>query len=204
MGFEVWAYNEQEKKKKELKDKEKADFQKKQVEHQKMKEYIDTETQTEENLHQLHDLVEEGVLTKEQAEHIADWEELTQDDIQEIFEKIDQMENLKDVDKYLPAELRITKDDYSKAMTDDIFRIQTITKLDTALTIIWQQIIPDSSSGVNLFSGFLSILDKNLILLQENTIDVKVNLKEIHEKKFPKPKLSLWSNFINFIQELFK
>jgi hypothetical protein len=101
-----------------------------------MKEYIETETETEENLHKLHDLVEEGVLTKEQAEHIADGEELTQDDVQEIFDKIDEMEDLKDVDKYLPAELRITKEDYSKAMTDDIFRVQTLTKLDTALTII--------------------------------------------------------------------
>ena len=192
------------KKKKELEEKEVAEFQQKQVEHQKMKEYIETETQTEENLHKLHDLVDEWVLTKQQAEHIADWEELTQDDVQEIFEKIDQMEDLKDVDKYLPAELRITKEDYSKAMTDDIFRVQTITKLNTALTVIWQQIVPDSSAWVNLFSWFLSVLDKNLVLLQENTIDVKDNLNEIHEKKFPKPKLSLWSSFLNFIKELFK
>jgi len=204
MGFEAWAYNEKEKKKKELEEKEVAEFQQKQVEHQKMKEYIETETQTEENLHKLHDLVDEWVLTKQQAEHIADWEELTQDDVQEIFEKIDQMEDLKDVDKYLPAELRITKEDYSKAMTDDIFRVQTITKLNTALTVIWQQIVPDSSAWVNLFSWFLSVLDKNLVLLQENTIDVKDNLNEIHEKKFPKPKLSLWSSFLNFIKELFK
>jgi superfamily I DNA/RNA helicase len=48
------------------------------------------------------------------------------------------------------------------------------------------------------------MLDKNLVLLQENTIDVKQNLNEIHDKKFPKPKLSLWSTFINFIRELFK
>ena len=206
MNFEAWAYNEQEKKKKELKEKEKekADFLQKQVEHKKMKEYIDTETKTEENLHQLQDLVEGWVITQEQAEHITDWEELTQDDIQEIFDKIDAMEDLKDIDKYLPAELRITKEDYSKAMTDDIFRVQILTKLDTALTIIGQQIVPDSSGGVNLFSGFLSILDKNLILLQENTIDVKVNLNEIHEQKFPKPKLSLWSSFVNLMKEIFK
>ena len=204
MGLEAWAYKEKEKKKKELEEKEEAEFQQKQVEHQKMKEYIQTETETEENLHKLHDLVDGGLLTKEQAEHIADWEELTQDDVQEIFEKIDEMEDLKDVDKYLPAELRITKEDYSKAMTDDIFRVQTMTKLDTALTVIWQQIVPDSSAWVNLFSWFLSILDKNLITLQENTIDVKDNLNEIHEKKFPKPQLSLWSSFLNFIKELFK
>ena len=204
MGFEAWAYNEQEKKKKELDEKENSEFQQKQVEHKKMKEYIETETETEENLHKLHDLVEEGVLTKEQAEHIADGEELTQDDVQEIFDKIDEMEDLKDVDKYLPTELRITKDDYSKAMTDDIFRVQTLTKLDTVLTIIWQQIVPDSSAWVNLFSWLLTMLDKNLVLLQENTIDVKQNLNEIHDKKFPKPKLSLWTTFVNFIRELFK
>lgn len=204
MGFEAWAYNEKEKKKKELEEKEEAEFQQKQVEHQKMKEYIQTETETEENLHKLHDLVDEGLLTKEQAEHIAEWEQLSEEDVKEIFEKIDEMEDLKDVDKYLPAELRITKEDYSKAMTDDIFRVQTMTKLDTALTVIWQQIVPDSSAGVNLFSGFLSVLDKNLIILQENTIDVKDNLNEIHEKKYPKPKLSLWTTFLNFIKELFK
>jgi polyhydroxyalkanoate synthesis regulator phasin len=101
-----------------------------------MKEYIETETETEENLHKLHDLVEEGVLTKEQAEHIADGEELTQDDVREIFDKIDEMEELKDVDKYLPAKISFTKDDYYRAMTDDIFRVQTLIKLDTALTII--------------------------------------------------------------------
>lgn len=204
MGFEAWAYNEKEKKKKELEEKEEAEFQQKQVEHQKMKEYIQTETETEENLHKLHDLVDEGLLTKQQAEHIAEWEQLSEEDVKEIFEKIDEMEDLKDVDKYLPAELRITKQDYSKAMTDDIFRVQTMTKLDTALTVIWQQIVPDSSAWVNLFSGFLSVLDKNLVILQENTIDVKDNLNEIHEKKYPKPKLSLWTTFLNFIKELFK
>lgn len=204
MGFEAWAYNEKEKKKKELEEKEQEEFQKKQIEHQKMKEYIQTETETEENLHKLHDLVDEWLLTKEQAEHIAEWEQLSQEDVQEIFDKIDEMEDLKDVDKYLPAELRITKEDYSKAMTDDIFRVQTLTKLDTALTVIGQQVVPDASSWVNLFSWFLTILDKNLVILQENTIDVKDNLTEIHEKKFPKQQLSLWTQFLNFIKELFK
>jgi hypothetical protein len=37
---------------------------------------------------------------------------------------------------------------------------------------------------LNLFSGFLTILDKNLKIVQENTIDIKENLKKIDEKKF--------------------
>jgi hypothetical protein len=113
------------------------------------------------------------------------------------------MDEIKDVDKYLPFNLRISKDDYHKAIHDDIFRVQTITKLNTALTVLARQISPDSSTGINLFSGFLTVLDKNLVVLQENTIDVKDNLSEIHDKKFPQPKLTWWEGLKTFIKELF-
>ena len=58
---------------------------------------------------------------------------------------------------------------------------------------------------MNLFSGFLSILDKNLILIQENTIDIKESLKEIDKKKFPKKedKRTFWQKIIDFIKEIF-
>lgn len=203
MGFEVWNYNEQEKKKKELKEKEKekAIFFKKQIEQQKTNEYIDTETKTEDNLNKLHDLVDEGFLTKQQAEHIADWDELTKDEVQEIFDKIDEIEDIKDVDKYLPVELRITKQDYTQAMIDDVFRVQTIIKLDTALWIIAQEINPGSSAWINIFTSFLSILDKNLILIQEHTLDIKNNLNYIDNKSI---KLNLWNDFLNSCKWLFK
>jgi hypothetical protein len=55
------------------------------------------------------------------------------------------MEDIKDIDKYIPKELRITHDEYSKALHDDIFRVQIITKLDSALTLISRQINPDSA-----------------------------------------------------------
>jgi len=55
------------------------------------------------------------------------------------------VEELKDIDKYLPASLRITKEDYHTALHDDIFRVQTITKLETALTLLSQQINPDTA-----------------------------------------------------------
>ncbi len=55
------------------------------------------------------------------------------------------MEEIKNIDNYIPKELRITREDYSKALSDDIFRVQTITKLDSALTIIANKINPDSA-----------------------------------------------------------
>ncbi|MBT3726845.1 hypothetical protein HOG21_03975 [bacterium] len=116
------------------------------------------------------------------------------------------MDEIKDIDNYLPVELRISKDDYSKSLTDDIFRVQTITKLNSALTLIAQKINPDTAMGLNLFSGFLTVLDKNLILVQENTIDVKYSLEEVHEKKFPKKEdtRNLWEKIIDFLKEAFK
>jgi hypothetical protein len=55
------------------------------------------------------------------------------------------MEDVKDIDKYLPKELRVTRGDYIKALHDDIFRVQMLTKLSSALTLISQQINPDSA-----------------------------------------------------------
>jgi len=64
--------------------------------------------------------------------------------ISDLFDKIDELEEIKDIDKYLPPELRLSKDDYKKALHDDIFRIQTITKLNSALTLLAQQISPNA------------------------------------------------------------
>jgi len=60
--------------------------------------------------------------------------------------------------------------------------------------------------GLNLFSGFLTVLDKNLIKVQEHTIDVKDSLEEIDEKKFGKKEdeRSLWQKIIDFLKEFFK
>jgi len=55
------------------------------------------------------------------------------------------LENIKDIDKYLPPELRISHDDYIKALHDDIFRVQMLTKLDSALTLLAEQINPNST-----------------------------------------------------------
>jgi hypothetical protein len=65
--------------------------------------------------------------------------------IKEIFDKIDELDEVKDINKYIPEELRISKEDYSKALTDDIFRVQIITKLDSSLTLIANKINPDST-----------------------------------------------------------
>jgi len=203
MWIESGALNEQEKKKKELSEKELKNNALKNLEHQKVKEKISVEIEAEESLLDLKELVEKWIITKDVAEQIVDWKDIWEDAIKDIFEKIDQMDDIKDINKYIPDELRVTKEDYSKALTDDIFRVQLLTRLDSSLTLIANKINPDSAMGLNLFSGFLTVLDKNLIIVQENTIDVKESLKEVDEKKFwiRKDTRSLWQKIIDFLKE---
>lgn len=206
MWIEGWISNEQDKKQKELTEKEEKQESQKQVEFKKTKEKIVVEIEAENDLFQLKELVDSWVITKETAEKVIEWVDIWEETIKEIFDKIDKMEEIKDIDKYIPDELRISKEDYFKALTDDIFRVQIITKLDSALTLIANKINPDSAMWLNLFSGFLTVLDKNLILVQENTIDVKDSLKEVDEKKFWKKvdNRSLWEKIVDFLKEIIK
>jgi len=51
---------------------------------------------------------------------------------------------------------------------------------------------------MNLFSGYMAVLDKKLITIQENNIDVKNSLQNIEDKKNPPKKLSFWENIKEF------
>lgn len=198
-------FNENEKKKKELKEEEIVNEQKKQLEFKKTKEKISVEIEIEDEIYHLKELVEKWVISKDTVDKVIEWKDISEDEIKEIFEKIDEIEELKDVDKYLPENLRITKEDYLKAVNNDIFRVQIITKIDSALTLLSNQANPDSAMWLNLFSGFLAVLDKNLIKIQENTIDVKDSLKSIDEKKWLyKDNRTMWQKFLDFLREVFK
>lgn len=188
MPIEAWKLKDSENKKKKLTEKDITKQKKKILEHKKVKEKISISIESDEKLASFKDLISKWIISNETAIKMAAWENIDNEVITEIFKKINQIEKAKNINKYLPKELRISKDDYIKALTNDIFRVQTITKLDAALTILANHISKDSSVWINLFSGFLTVLDKNLILIHDNTIDIKDNLEEIDEKKFWKKK----------------
>ena len=122
-------------------------------------------------------------------------------DIQEIFENIDKIEDIQDIDNYLPADLRITKNEYHQAMVDEVYRTQTLVKIKTALTVLSQQSWVSNQSWVNLFTGFLSLLDKNLVLIQEHNIDMKNNLEKIDNNK-NNTHTSIWKSIKDFFKEV--
>lgn len=204
MSIEAGKLSEAEKKKKKLSEKESKENKKKNLEHKKVKEKISVEIDTDDSLWNLKELISKWVISKETAEKIISGSSIDEKNIKEIFEKIDQIEEVKNIDKYLPKKLRITKEDYSQSLHNDIFRTKTITKVESALIILWEQVNPDNAIWINLFSWFLTILDKNLILIQEYHIDIKNNLKEIDKQNKPKEKqISWWKKFINLLKEIF-
>lgn len=202
MAIEAGKYSDKEKKDKKSVEQEEKQEVKKQNEFQKTKEKINIEIHAEEDLLDLKELVLQGVISTESAKNMVDGNALEDDIIQEIFNKIDEIEDISDIDKYLPVDLRISKQDYASALEDPIFRVQTITKLESALVILAKQISPDTISGMNLFSWFLSVLDKNLVTIQENTIDVKENLKALDEEKIIDQR-NWWEKLVALFKEIF-
>lgn len=197
-------YNEKEKNK-ELSEKELKLEHKKQLEFLKTKEKISVEIESEKELSNFKELIEKWVITNEVAKKIIEWKNISEEEIKEIFNKIDEIEEVKNIDNYLPLELRVSKDDYLKAINDDIFRVTIITKIESSLAILSNQIVPDGLTWMNVFSWFLTVLDKNLVKIQENTIDVKDSLKQIDEKKWiKKEEKTLKENFLDFIRQIFK
>jgi len=206
MGFEAGIKAEEEKKKKEKSEKQKKAEMQKIIEQEKKKKEArekNDKSKDKEILNKLENMLEEWNLSDDDLSKIKDIVknvDISDDEIEEILEKIDEIEQTEDIDKYLPQEFRVSSEDYKQSITDDIKRLQTLTKLNTGLTILSEQINPDSSMWMNLFSGYMVLLDKKLITIQENNIDVKNSLQKVENKKFPPKKLTFWESIIDFFK----
>lgn len=175
------------------------------LEFKKSKEKIMTLEDSESKLQALKEMIQNWEIderTKKVLEKVIASADMNDEDIETIFRQIDEIENIENVDNYLPKEFRITKDEYKDALTNHISRIQVLTKIDVALTIIINQIKPFDWSMLNLFRWYLIALDKNLVRLQENHIDMK-NILEAVDWKIDDEKLSLWQRFVKFLRSLF-
>lgn len=206
MKIEAWIYKESEKSKQKLTEEEKLSNKLKSIQIKNDKEKNKTLEKSEKSLLKLKELVDSWNLdskTKKLAEEILNLENISKEEIEKIFDKIDEIENLEEIDNVLPPDFRITKEEYKKAISDDEARIFALSKLNTALGILAQKIKPNSWIAINLIWGFLLSIDKKLIKVQENNIDIKHNLSSIHEKNFPKEKLSFWKRFIKVLKEIF-
>lgn len=112
------------------------------------------------------------------AKQVLDSSHLDSQAIAEIFGKLDEIESTHNVDEIFPKVYRISREEYLQALENPVSRIQTLTKLDTSLVFIYNSLNPHAHMGIlDFFSGFMHILDKNLIKIQEHTIDIKRSLQ---------------------------
>lgn len=200
---DIWNI-EKAKNLKEKSDKNDFESRQKQVEFCQLKEKISNQNNRESELFDLKNALSKGLIDADLVVKLDSNDLLDSSNLDEIFDKIDEIDSIDNIDNYLPKYLRITKEEYNLAVNDWIQRLKTLTKLNTSLILLSDQISWDTFSNVSIFSWYLFLLDKNLTILQENTIDIRDNLQEIEDKKNPKKKLSLLQQIINFIKNLLK
>lgn len=165
-------------------------------------EKIQAKESTYSDLESLEELVREWIISRESADKIRSSESISRDEVEFIFDKIDEIDSVKDIDNYLPKDLRITKKEYIESLQSKVIRIKTLTKINMSLNFLSEQIPWNSSLSVNLFAWFLTVLDKNLTLIQENTIDIRDNLEKMDVPN--KLKISRRKRLIDFFSRFFK
>ncbi len=210
MNVEAWKYSEQEKKKREKSEKEKKKEKMKILKEMKRKKEIQEINKTEEFLKKLKDLIVDeshklADRTRDVIEKAISEDIITKEEIENILEKIEEIESTEDIDRYLQKEDRITSEEYKKALSDDEARVIVMKKLNNALTILYRYTNSGDLTWLNLFSWYLAILDRKLVMIQENHIDIKENLEEVENKVNPKleEKLNFWQRFIKVFKEIF-
>lgn len=197
MSIEHISHREKEIKKiDEEQEKEKI---RKQLEHSKEKKKLINIIDTSKDISFLKSLIERWLISVDVANTIIEWIEFDSEQIKEIFEKIDEIEHVKDVEKLLPKELRITKEEYITALWNENYRKATITKLNWALDYIYHTTHPFNSSFINL-SYIIVLLNQNLSKIHSNTIDIKRDLEKIDNISENK---SIWKQTVDFFKDIF-
>ncbi len=170
--------NEEERKKQQLKsEKELKKEQEKILRIEKKKETLRQLEADSRSLQKLRDLLEQHIIDDALVKKVLDGDEIDHDEIQEIFEQIDAIEDLDGIDDYLPKDMRVTKEEYAGATHDDEALKTVLKKIDTSLWILASHASPQAGWSINIFSGFLAMLDKNLVTIQEHHIDMKTKLE---------------------------
>lgn len=136
--------------------------------------------ETEEHLSKLKEAIQDGKIDVSAVEFAKDiWQDgiIDSEEISEILTKIDQINDNPKITRYLPEELRITKEEYLQALKDEEKKHILLLKVDDALWHLALQVWNGWRLGLNIFASLSLLLDKNLVLIQENHIDIKRNLE---------------------------
>lgn len=152
---------------------------KRQIDFSKEKEKLATNREKQEALTHLQSSIERGILNLQDIKHVLlTWTEV-KNKVSEILGKIDEIDRVTDIDTILPAHLRITRQEYEAALTNEEARMQALLKVNHALDHLATLLQGEMGFwGINFFSFFhpYTAKNKNIILVQEHTIDIKDDL----------------------------
>ncbi|MCH8518338.1 hypothetical protein LAT59_01045 [Candidatus Gracilibacteria bacterium] len=165
---------------KELKNQEDEQHEK-QVKFQMMKEKIYLSHHSQEELEQLFELVEKGVLSKDSVTQKLHLEDSQKQSLELRLQTLSaSYESIEDKFKYLPEELIITRENMLAAIYDKTQRKYLCKTLRSGLSYMSKNISPLSIfSAFPFFSGSLYGTNKNIVFLQEFYIDTIGVLEEL-------------------------
>jgi hypothetical protein len=159
--------------KKQLTEKERKKEVAKKLAFSKEKKTILERMSNKKELEFLKSLVERGLITVDSAAAITAAESISPEEVAEIFAKIDEIENVPHIESILPERLRLTKDEYAQAIETPEARTNALSKLDQALQYLYDSHHADGFSPMSFFFSTFLMLSKNLVKVQEATIDIK-------------------------------
>ena len=163
--------------KKQLTEKERKKEVAKKLTFNKEKTSILERMGSEKKLEFLKSLVERGLITLDSAVAISTAESMPPDEVAAIFTKMDEIENIPKIESILPVAMRLTKDEYAHALESTDARTTALSKLDLALQYLYDSTHSDVFSPMSFFFSTFLMLSKNLVKVQEATIDIKRSLQ---------------------------
>lgn len=165
---------------KEISEEEKKREVAKQLEFSHEKQLLLKRIEKNKQLSYLKSLVERGLITLPTAQHIIEGDNLDATEIKDIFEKIDELEEMHDIEEILPKRLRLTKEEYLSALEDPILRDKAVQKLDASLDYLRLSSKPAFAGILSFFSSLMhsfSAGNSRVVQIQGDIIDIKRSIE---------------------------
>lgn len=177
MSIEQLGFAQEDSRK--LSEKEIKEWIVKKLELEKQKKSLLIRIEKDKQLAYLKSIVERWLININTVEHIIGWENLDNDETLEIFDKIDQIEDVANINLILPEYYRINKEEYINALNNTESRKVLLTKIENALKFIYTSTHSMQSPILWLFYNLMNNFNKNnksLVVIQWNLIDIKRSL----------------------------
>jgi len=130
----------------------------------------------EKSLTCLKSALERGFIQPETVRQMMDRSLFDAQEVSEVLSKIEELENIADIDSVLPKSLRLSSQNYLLALEDATARTQALQLLDDALSYLHTQIFPQGAFGVSSFEQVIFSMQDTLTKAHDTTIDIKNSL----------------------------